>query len=97
MEEKYGCNSDVGRKVVVLDGRQYDEYRAAWDPQMDRLVGNAYEIIDYGSEVDAYLIRENDEDPPFASTWWVDADKVIFEDEIDCILPPLENDLSSLF
>lgn len=95
MEEKYGRNSDVGKKVVVLDGRQYDEYRAAWDPQMDRLVGNAYEIIDYGFEVDAYLIVENDR--AFHTTWWVDADKVIFEDEIDCILPPLENDLSSLF
>lgn len=95
MVEKYGCNSDVGRKVVVLDGRQYDEYRAAWDSQMDRLVGNAYEIIDYGSEVDAYLIEETDR--TFSNTWWVDADKVIFEDEIDCILPPLENDLSSLF
>lgn len=95
MEEKYGSNSDVGRKVVVLDGRQYDEYRAGWDLQMDQLVGNAYEIIDYGSEVDAYLIEENHR--TFSNTWWVDADKVIFEDEIDCILPPLENDLSSLF
>lgn len=73
MNSEYEFEAKIGDKIIVLDGEPYgDEYRSAWVPGMENLVGKEYEVIEINNCLSAYGIR--DENSGF---WLIDDDKCI--------------------